>query len=193
MRSRIRASRTVIPALALLAILAACEGDITAPEQEAIVGQLTIPSSDSAFIALGDSATVASGSTAWDVGFWTTAVFLRSTATPAMALCLCQNAQATNEQIVAMTADSEKADFDGVTPAQIPAASDPRWSNTTFNTNRWYKYNIAPTTHPNRIHPTFDVYLVKRGTSVYKLQILNYYNVADQSRHVTFRYQRLME
>ena len=176
----------------MVLLTAACNDDLTGPDDQEVLGQLTVATNDSAFVALGDSATVAS-SAAWDIGFWTTAVFTRTSGTPVLALCLCQNAAATNEQIVAMTPGSEQAEFEAVTAAQIPAASDPHWSTTTFNTSRWYKYNIAPTTSPNRIHPTFDVYLVKKGTAVYKVQILNYYNAADEARHVTFRYQRLVQ
>jgi hypothetical protein len=181
----------LLPGL-LLAATAACDDDGTGPEEQSVVGQLTVSTNDSAFVALGDSATLASASTPWDIKFWTTGVFLRTSGTPVVALCLCQNAASTNEQIVAMTADSEKGDFDLVTAAQIPPATDSRWANTTFDTSRWYRYNIAPATQPNYIHPTFDVYLVKKGSAVYKLQILSYYNAAAQSRNVTFRYQRLV-
>jgi len=57
-----------------------------------------------------------------------------------------------------------------------------------FNTSRFYKYNIGG---DNRITPTFDVYLVKRGSTVYKLQVTNYYNATGTARYVTFRYARL--
>lgn len=57
-----------------------------------------------------------------------------------------------------------------------------------FGTRRWYKYNLAG---DNRISPTFDVYLLKRGARVYKLQITNYYGVTGQARVITFRYQRI--
>lgn len=57
-----------------------------------------------------------------------------------------------------------------------------------FGTTPWYRYNIAG---DNRISPTFNVYLLKRGTAVYKIQIINYYNAAGAARHVTFRYQQI--
>lgn len=57
-----------------------------------------------------------------------------------------------------------------------------------FGTSPWYKYNLAG---DNRITPTFDVYLVKRGTAVYKLQIINYYSASGAPRNITFRYQQL--
>jgi hypothetical protein len=52
----------------------------------------------------------------------------------------------------------------------------------------WYRYNIGG---DNRISPTFNVYLVRRGDVTYKLQILNYYGPAGQIRQVTFRYASL--
>lgn len=57
-----------------------------------------------------------------------------------------------------------------------------------FGGNRWYRYNLAG---DNRISPTFDVYLVKRGSAVYKLQITNYYSVTGAPRHITFRYEQI--
>jgi hypothetical protein len=57
-----------------------------------------------------------------------------------------------------------------------------------FGTSRFYKYNIGG---DNRITPTFDVYLLKRGTTVYKLQITNYYNATGTARFITFRYAEL--
>ena len=59
-----------------------------------------------------------------------------------------------------------------------------------FGTNRYYRYNIDAN-NPNRISPTFDVYLIKRGSAVYKLQIVNYYNATNQPRHVAFRYKQI--
>ena len=57
-----------------------------------------------------------------------------------------------------------------------------------FGTSRFYKYNLGG---DNRITPTFDVYLVKRGSTVYKLQITDYYSATGQPRFITFRYARI--
>ena len=57
-----------------------------------------------------------------------------------------------------------------------------------FGSSPWYRYNLAG---DNRISPTFDVYLLKRGTAVYKVQIINYYNATGAARHITFRYQQI--
>lgn len=57
-----------------------------------------------------------------------------------------------------------------------------------FGTSRFYKYNLGG---DNRITPTFDVYLVKRGNITYKLQITSYYNATGQPRYITFRYAQI--
>ncbi|MDF1503745.1 HmuY family protein [Roseisolibacter sp. H3M3-2] len=57
-----------------------------------------------------------------------------------------------------------------------------------FNTSRFYRYNLGG---DNRITPTFDVYLLRRGSAVYKFQIVDYYSATGQARHYTFRYQRI--
>ncbi len=58
-----------------------------------------------------------------------------------------------------------------------------------FGSSRWYRYNIGGT--GNRISPTFEVFLVRRGSDVYKVQILNYYNATGNPRHITFRYEQI--
>lgn len=57
-----------------------------------------------------------------------------------------------------------------------------------FGSSRFYKYNLAG---DNRVTPTFDVYLIQRGSAVYKLQILNYYSSTGQPRFITFRYAQV--
>lgn len=59
-----------------------------------------------------------------------------------------------------------------------------------FSTAPFYKYNLAG---DNRITPTFDVYLIRRGTRTWKVQILNYYSATGASRHISFRYAQLPE
>jgi len=59
-----------------------------------------------------------------------------------------------------------------------------------FNSHPWYRYNI---TGQNRIHPTFEVFLIRRGTAVYKVQVINYYSATDDPRHITFRYAKLAD
>ena len=58
-----------------------------------------------------------------------------------------------------------------------------------FSTNRWYKYNI--TGSDNQIWPTYNVYLLKKGSSVYKMQLTGYYGTNGASRQITVRYRKL--
>jgi hypothetical protein len=51
-----------------------------------------------------------------------------------------------------------------------------------------FRYNLEGS---NRLSPTFNVYLVKSGTRVYKLQLVNYYNAAGASGWPTLRYARI--
>lgn len=51
-----------------------------------------------------------------------------------------------------------------------------------------FSYNLEGT---NRLHPTFNIYLIKTGARVYKLQIVNYYGSAGESAHPTIRYARI--
>lgn len=59
-----------------------------------------------------------------------------------------------------------------------------------FGTNPYYRYNILGDHH---ISPTFDVYLVRRGSAVFKVQVLDYYSSTGDSRHISFRYRQIAE
>lgn len=58
-----------------------------------------------------------------------------------------------------------------------------------FTANRWYQYNITGT--DNQIWPTYNVYLLKKGRAVYKVQLTGYYGTNGASRQITLRYRRL--
>jgi hypothetical protein len=58
-----------------------------------------------------------------------------------------------------------------------------------FTSQPWYRYNITGT--DNQIWPSFNVYLVKRGSEVYKVQLISYYATDGTSRQITVRYARL--
>jgi hypothetical protein len=53
----------------------------------------------------------------------------------------------------------------------------------------WYRYNITGT--DNQIWPTYDVYIIRRGTEVYKVQLTGYYSTAGAARNITIRSARL--
>jgi hypothetical protein len=324
--------------------LAACSSDEIQQPPTPVEGELTVDASTTwAFATLdeGEAVTIADPTSepGWDMGFNTTRVMLNGGAAGpggVVGTCLCQNAAASDAEIVAFTPESELADFDAVTEADIPAASefqedalvpaihgwyagegtaavaapenvwlvrlqagtsfakvhvtslaspdaehagqvtleyavqsaadqpfeatqtvtldastpsrldlntgsttpaDAEWdlavdgytirlnggvsgtgaaaaAATTeefsaittaatdprayfqdnfggvFTSHPWYRYNL---TGENIIHPTFDVYLIKRGDDVYKVQLINYYASTGEPRHITFRYAKLTE
>lgn len=79
--------------------------------------------------------------------------------------------------------------FGAVTTASVDARAyqTDRFAGV-FAARPWYRYNLAG---DRRVTPTFDVYLLRRGSTVYKLQITNYYGPAGEPRQITFRYARL--
>jgi hypothetical protein len=58
-----------------------------------------------------------------------------------------------------------------------------------FAASPWYRYNI--TGSDNQIWPTFNVYLVRRGSAVYKVQLTSYYSPSGAPRNITIRYAQL--
>jgi hypothetical protein len=79
--------------------------------------------------------------------------------------------------------------FEEITTAYIEGVAYRTDSFTgVFGPHRWYRYNLEGN---NRIHPTFEVYLLKRGESVYKIQLLDYYGDTGAPRQITFRYERI--
>ena len=60
--------------------------------------------------------------------------------------------------------------------------------NSFTDTSAPFRYNLQDT---NRLYPTFNIYLVKVGTKVYKLQLINYYSESGASGHPTIRSARI--
>ena len=58
-----------------------------------------------------------------------------------------------------------------------------------FVTSPWYRYNITGT--DNQIWPNFNVYLIKRGETVFKVQIISYYGGDGTPRQITVRSSRV--
>lgn len=83
--------------------------------------------------------------------------------------------------------------FDAITTTDgVPStAYEVDGSGGVFVDNKWYRYNLKGDDH--QIWPTFNVYLLKRGTTVYKVQIINYYSTSAEPRHITFRYAKLSD
>jgi hypothetical protein len=57
--------------------------------------------------------------------------------------------------------------------------------NSTSDRSAPFLYNLAG---DNRLSPTFTTYLVKVGSRVYKLQLINYYSAGGASGHPTIRF-----
>lgn len=82
------------------------------------------------------------------------------------------------------------ASFTAATAAMVQPSTFRRDGySSVFGSRAWYRYNI--TGSDNQIWPTFNVYLVKRGTAVHKVQVTGYYNLAGESRHITVRAARI--
>ena len=334
---------TAVPLLLAL-IASACSSDDLSAPPEPTESTLTVDASAGwAFASIADERVVSvsdpAASADWDIGFNATSVMLNGGAAGpggVVGYCLCQNAGASTADIIAMTAESELADFDAVSAADIPpessfesealqpaiqgwftgtgatavAASDQAWllrlqdgtsyaklrvtalgeptaahagqvtleyavqstaeaafgatqtvtldaasatgldlnsgsvtpaagewdlslegftlrTNSgvsgsgavgatpspepfevvttaavdsrayqadrfagVFGSHPWYQYNL---TGENLIHPSFDVYLIKRGADVYKVQLIDYYSTAGEPRNISIRYARLTE
>lgn len=86
--------------------------------------------------------------------------------------------------------DMPFGEIDAALAASVPAvAYSTDGLGGVFATYPWYRYNLTGTDH--QVWPTYDVYLIQRGTEVYKIQIVGYYNEAGVSKHLTLRYARL--
>lgn len=186
----------LVPVALLVFGVAACDGPMDPVIDEG--GTLTVDASSTtnwALVDLGTTTTVRAApdpasSTDWDLGFQTTKVTVNggTMGTAGMVVhCLCENAGATAAEIMAMTPESELAAFEGVTADQIPGPGA-AWAADTFDQSRWYRYNLDGN---HQVWPTYDVYLVKRGDEVYKVQVTGYYGADGSPRQITFRYARL--
>ena len=60
--------------------------------------------------------------------------------------------------------------------------------NSTEDERGPFRYNLAGN---QRLHPTFNTYLVKSGTRVYKVQVIDYYNQTGTAGFPTLRYARI--
>mgnify|MGYP006208160603 CR=1 FL=1 len=81
--------------------------------------------SRAAEVAVTDPAT----SDGWDLGLYATNVMLNGgDAGPggAAGYCVCQNADATDAQVMEMTAENQLPDFEAVTTAHLPATASRR-------------------------------------------------------------------
>lgn len=116
-------------ALAVILATTACATDsVVAPNELPDAGSVTVIATSSwQFVSLADSSIVAPSPAAnlsaeWDIAFLGTNVTLNGGAAGpggVTAACLCQNAAASNDEVLAMTAQSELADFEAVTAVPV--------------------------------------------------------------------------
>lgn len=94
----------------------------------------------------------------------------------------------------AASAASQLPTFDAVTAADIP--SDARFGSALPNSvavedSPPFLYGRDPAS-PHGVAPTYNIYLIRRGDTVYKVQMLDYYHpVTGASRHITLRVARI--
>ncbi len=151
----------------------ATQASTTAPLGATRTLAVDVPASGAVRVDLVDGATTTSP-TAWDLEFegWTLRV----------------NGGASGRGKVAVY--EIDTPFDQVTDAY---AGDPRAYSRTdayagiFAAEPWYYYDFTDHT----IWPVYDVYLVRRGDRVYKLQLTDYYGPAGEMRHVSLRYEQI--
>jgi len=81
--------------------------------------------------------------------------------------------------------------FDDITNAAAPPANVFKGDSYggVFKAKPWYRYNLTGDDH--QIWPTFNVYFLKRGDTVYKVQLTSYYGPAGETRRITLRYAKL--
>ena len=179
--------------------LAACDDEANPIDPTNETGALTVDASAGwAYVAFEDgvastvSVTDAATSSEWDMAFRVTSVMLNGgSAGPGgvAGFCVCQNAAATNAEVIAMTDESELADFDLVTSASIPSAED-AWLTEELvpSLGAWYSYN--PVTHVVSAAAQ-NVYAVRTasGTSFAKLHVIDLAGGTQASAGtVTFAY-----
>jgi hypothetical protein len=82
------------------------------------------------------------------------------------------------------------APFTAATAAQVQPTTFRRDGVASqFGVRAWYRYNVTGT--DQQIWPTYNIYLVKRGSAVYKVQLTGYYNLAGEPRNITIRSARI--
>lgn len=81
--------------------------------------------------------------------------------------------------------------FDAIGNAASPPATVFRGDSYggVFKAHPWYRYNVTGSDH--QVWPTFDVYLLKRGDTLFKVQVTSYYGPAGEPRRITLRYARI--
>jgi len=170
-------------------MVVACSDDLTSPADQSLATEtVTVDAaSSSAFVALGAKPRVVTGAdttsaTAWDLSLNATNVGLNA-AGGVTAYCVCGNEALTDIAVMALTADAQLSTFTNVSSVDIPESAS--FTADVFTAHKWYRYNLTGDDH--QIWPIFNVYLIKRGSAIYKVQITNYYGATGAPRQITIR------
>ncbi|MCU0616995.1 MAG: hypothetical protein MUD17_07945, partial [Gemmatimonadaceae bacterium] len=135
--------------LFLLSVVAACDSSEStgpAPINTSTTEVLVDASVNTAYVRLGDTVravtpSAPATSTEWDLSLFATTVALNSGAGgpgDVEAYCLCGNENVTNTQIQTLTAANQRAAFDAVTAAQIPADNQFSRESLIPRVTGWY-------------------------------------------------------
>lgn len=158
-----RSTRLPLLGLSALALtLAACESDSTAPPPSLASGEIQINASLSTqftyfSFASGQVVTVANPSTSsdWDLAFRRYEVRLNGGAAGPKGVAgfnLENNASATAQQVLAFTPDNQKAAFEAVGTASIPASSAFIQETLVANPLGWLSFGAqGPIANPNAV------------------------------------------
>lgn len=98
-----------------------------------------------------------------------------------------------NVGAVSLVPSSFYASYAAITQIPVGATGIPSSAFSTdgaggaFRASEPYRYD--GTTH--QVWPTYDVYLVKKGSDVYKVQVTNYYSTAGVFGNITLRYAKI--
>jgi hypothetical protein len=177
-------------AVFLLALtLSACGDEApTGPAEESFQTLTVDAAADWTFVDLAATArevqvTDPGSSAAWDIALYSTGVMLNGGAAgPAgvQGYCLCQNDNATDAQVIAMTAESQLAAFEAVTAAHIPTEED-AWLDDELAPaiDGWWSYDLS--THT--VTPVSDHVWVVRAAEGGQWAKLRVTGIANGTQH----------
>ncbi|HEY4132427.1 MAG TPA: HmuY family protein [Gemmatimonadaceae bacterium] len=139
---------------------------------------IDLSSGTKVYVNLTAGTTSNSSSTPWDIAMQGYTIFVNVAA---------------NVGAVSLVPSTFYASYAAITQIPVGASGIP---STAFGTDgaggaflAAQPYRYDPTSH--QVYPTYDVYLVKKGSTVYKVQIASYYNTGGTFGYVTVRYAKL--
>lgn len=90
---------------------------------------------------------------------------------------------------------AEGLDFAQINETQVAGIPNVAYSTDSyggvFAEHPWYRYNLTGTDH--QVWPTYDIYLIRRGSEVFKIQFIGYYDEAGSSGKITIRHARVTD